>query len=380
MMKSFDVRISDKQLNDLYHRLDNTRWPSTEMDDANWTYGVPLNYLKSLCDYWRHQFDWRKQEMQLNRYSHFQIELDNQRLHFIHQPSHHKSARPLIITHGWPGSVVEFLKIIDPLTDPVAHGGSEEDAFHVICPSLPGFGFSSKPTEAGIDPRKVAALQIQLMEALGYSGYIAQGGDWGSMISTEMARQAPDQCAGLHLNMVVALPPSENAMEGVSPQEAQSMQTTESFTKEGMGYYHIQSTKPQTLSYGLTDSPVGQAAWIVEKFRDWSDCDGDIEKSYSRDELLTNISLYWFTATAGSSARIYYETIHNEQNMERVEVPTGCALFPKELMKAPRKWADQAYNVVHWQKMPRGGHFAAMEEPGLLVEDLRKFNRVLRKL
>ena len=376
MMKAFDIRIADEQIADLNQRLDNTRWPD-QLNDSNWSYGVDLDYLKSFCSYWRHQFDWRSQEKALNRFSHFRTEIDGQLLHFIHQPSRYAGARPLIITHGWPGSVVEFMKIIEPLTDPVSHGGHERDAFHVVCPSIPGFGFSPAAAEPGMEPRRVASLQVQLMESLGYDGYIAQGGDWGSMISTEMARQDRARCAGLHLNMVVALPPSENAMDGLSPQEAHNMQTSEAFSKEGMGYFHQQSTKPQTLSYGLNDSPVGQAAWIVEKFRDWSDCDGDVEKSFSKDELLSNIALYWFTATAGSSARIYYETVHSEQNMDRVEVPTGCALFPKELMKAPRKWADLAYNIVHWQEMPRGGHFAAMEVPELLVQDIRDFNAKL---
>ena len=385
-MKDFKIHISDEAIEDLHSRLDRTRWPD-EVNDDNWTYGARLDYVRELCRYWRHDFDWRAQEAKLNAFDHFTTDIDAQRLHFIHQRSPHADARPMIVTHGWPGSIVEFMDLIPMLTEPEKHGGDAADAFHVVCPSLPGFGFSAAPTEPGMEPKRIAALQIKLMAELGYEGYIAQGGDWGSMVSTEMARQDPERCAGLHLNMLVAMPPggaadniSDEELAKLSPQEAYQMQNSQAFAKEGMGYYHIQSTKPQTLSYALTDSPAGQAAWLIEKFRDWSDCDGDVEKSYSKDQLLTNISIYWFTATAGSSARLYYETVHSEPSFARVEVPTGSILYPKELVKSPRSWAEAAYNVVHWSEKDKGGHFAAMEEPASLAEDLRLFNRRLKEL
>ncbi len=378
-IRDFPIRISDEEIADLHRRLDNVRW-GDELNDADWSYGADMHWIKRLCDYWRTDFDWRAQEAQLQRFEHFIADTaGGQEIHFIHHRSRCENARPLVITHGWPGSVFEFMKIIEPLADPAAHGGRTEDAFHVVCPSLPGFGFSPPPTEPGMDPRRAAACQVELMKQLGYSRYIAQGGDWGALISTEMGRQDPENCAGVHLNMLVAMPPADgDPMAGLSDEEKLNMQTSEQFSKEGMGYFHIQSTKPQTLSYALNDSPVGLAAWIAEKFRAWSDCDGDVEKVYTLDELLANISLYWFTRTAGSSARMYYETMHNEQSTARVEVPTGAVLFPRELMKAPRKWAEAAYNIVHWSVMSKGGHFAAMEQPELLVGDIRSFAACLK--
>ena len=379
-MQKFTVHIPDEAIADLHRRLDHARWPD-QVNDADWSYGTDLDYLRELCRYWRSDFDWRAQEKELNRFNQFRTEVDGQVLHFIHQRSRHEDAQPIIITHGWPGSVVEFLKVIEPLIDPEAHGGVAENAFHVVCPSLPGFGFSPAATASGMDPKRIAALQAQLMAQLGYDSYIAQGGDWGSMISSQMGRQDPEHCRGVHLNMIFAMPPEgeENPMEGVTEAELQAMQRSEQFNKEGMGYFHIQSTKPQTLAYALNDSPVGVAGWIVEKFRAWSDCGGEVEKIYTKDEILTNIALYWFTGTPGSSARIYYETMHSEQDTSRVEVPTGAAIFPVELVRAPRRWADLSYNIVHWSEMERGGHFAAMEVPKLFVQDVRAFAAVLRQ-
>ncbi len=378
-MQPFSVHIADEEIADLHRRLDNTRWPD-QVNDADWSYGTDLEYLRDLCRYWRSDFDWRAREKELNRFSQFLTEVDGQTLHFIHQRSHHENAQPIIITHGWPGSVVEFLKVIEPLTDPEAHGGTAADAFHVVSASLPGFGFSPPATSPGMGPKRIAALQSKLMSELGYEGYIAQGGDWGAMISTEMGRQDPEHCRGVHLNMVFASPPEgeDNPMDGVAEAEAQAMQLSEEFSKEGMGYFHIQSTKPQTLAYALNDSPTGVAGWIVEKFRAWSDCGGDVEKSFSKDELLTNIALYWFTGTPGSSARLYYETMHSEQDTSRVEVPTGAVIFPAELIKAPRRWAEHSYNIVHWSEMKKGGHFAAMEVPDLFIQDVRTFAATLR--
>ena len=379
-MRLFSICITDEEIADLHRRLDNIRWPD-QLNDADWSYGTDLEYLRDLCSYWRNEFDWRAQEKALNRFDQFLMEVDGQTLHFIHQRSRHENAKPIILTHGWPGSVVEFLKVIEPLTDPEAHGGTAEDAFHVVSASLPGFGFSPAATSSGMGPRRIAGMQAKLMAELGYDSYIAQGGDWGAMISTEMGRQDPQHCRGVHLNMVFASPPEgeDNPMDGVTEAEAQAMQQSEHFSKEGMGYFHIQSTKPQTLAYALNDSPVGLAGWIVEKFRAWSDCDGEVERSFTKDELLTNIALYWFTSTPGSSARIYYETMHSEQDTSRVEVPTGAVIFPAELIKAPRRWAESAYNIVHWSEMKKGGHFAAMEVPELFVQDVRAFAAILRK-
>ena len=383
-MDAFKIQISDEAIEDLHRRLDQTRWPGELNDDGEWRYGARLDYVRELCEYWRRDFDWRAQEARLNAFDQFTTTIDGQLLHFIHQRSPHEDARPIMITHGWPGSVVEFLDIIPMLTEPEKHGGEAADAFHVVCPSLPGFGFS--PGVKALEPQGIAALQIKLMAALGYSDYIAQGGDWGSMVSAEIGRQSND-CAGVHLNMLVALPPggeaaamSSEELSKLTAEEAYQLQNSAEFTKEGMGYYHIQSTKPQTLSYGLNDSPAGQAAWLIEKFRDWSDCDGDVEKSFSKDQLLTNISVYWFTATAGTSARLYYETVHSEQRTDRVETPTGAALYPRELIKSPRAWAEAAFNIVHWSEKDKGGHFAAMEVPASLAEDIRLFNRRLKEL
>lgn len=376
--RPFQVEIAESLLVDLKERLARTRYPE-ELNDENWSYGTSLAYLKELCTYWASEFDWRKTEAQLNAFAQFKVNVDGLDLHLIHARSKYEQARPIIITHGWPGSVLEFMDLIPRLIDPEAHGGKAEDAFHVVCPSLPGYGFSDAAKSPGMNPVAIAKLQVQIMHKLGYRDYIAQGGDWGSMVSTEMARADEKNCAGLHLNMLVALPPAGDtkAMDGLSPEEAYNMQNSTEFSKEGMGYYHIQSTKPQTVGYGLTDSPAAQAAWIIEKFRAWSDCDGDVERSYNKDQMLGNISLYWLTATATSSARLYYETIHSTLESPYVNVPTANAIFPKELIQAPRKWADATYNIKQWNSYPRGGHFAAMEVPELLTEDIRQFNRLL---
>lgn len=377
-MEPFKAAIAEASIKDLQQRLSLTRFADAQ-HNPDWRYGVDLDYLKEFCNYWQHNYDWRKTEAELNRFEQMTTIIDDLRIHFIHARSKHSNARPLIITHGWPGSVLEFMDVIEPLIDPLKHGGTEEDAFHVVCPSMPGYGFSQAPSKGGTTPKVIAAIHVELMSRLGYKDYIAQGGDWGSMVSTEMAKLDAKNCAGLHLNMLVAFPPadSKNPNDALSPEEAYNVQNSEDFTKEGMGYYHLQSTKPQTVSYALTDSPVGQAAWILEKFRDWSDCGGDVESSYSKDALLGNISLYWFTATAGSSARLYYETVHGDMNFDYVEVPTGAALFPKELVKAPKSWAEVSYNIVHWQSYDRGGHFAAMEVSDLWIKDVRLFNKAL---
>ncbi len=373
-IEPFQIDVSDDLLNDLHRRLAATRF-SDQIDDAGWDYGTEAGYLQALCRYWERDYDWRAAERGLNRFAQYTTEIDGQRIHFIHQRSSDDSALPLLITHGWPGSVAEFTKIIDPLTAP------GPDAFHVIAPSLPGYAFSGPTHERGWDTRRTAKAFAALMAELGYDRYGAQGGDWGSMVTSQIALVDPDHLAGIHLNLVIAGPPEGEDFSKLSPSELAALQDTRNYQEFDSGYSKIQSTKPQTLGYGLNDSPAGLAAWIVEKFRTWSDCDGDVERSFTRDDLLTNIMLYWVTGTAHSSARMYYETTRSGRfgtAGERVETPTGCAIFPREIARPPRRWAERHYNVVHWTEMQRGGHFAAMEEPDLLVGDVQDMFRKLR--
>ena len=383
-IRPFEIHVPDAVLEDLRDRLDRARLPD-ELDDAGWDYGTPRGYLSEFVGYWRNEFDWRAQEAALNAFDQFKTQIDGIDVHFIHQRSPEEDALPLIITHGWPGSVAEFMKIIGPLTDPVAHGGRAEDAFHVVAPSIPGYGFSGHPRDRGFGPEQAAAVNAQLMERLGYDSYGLQGGDWGAIISRWHAFNHAEPVVGLHLNMLISGPPPgvEDPTAGVPEEElARMRERTEFFQGPETGYSHIQGTKPQTLGYGLNDSAVGQAAWIVEKFRTWCDCNGDPETIFTKDELLTNITIYWVTQTATSSARMYYEsglarTAAGGQP-GRVEVPTGGAIFPHELFYAPRAWAEAWYNLTRWTEMPRGGHFAAMEQPELFVDDVRAFFADLR--
>ncbi|MDX1648826.1 MAG: epoxide hydrolase [Myxococcota bacterium] len=377
-VQPFHIDVPDAVLLDLRTRLAHTRWPEP-VEDAGWDYGVPPEAVKGLCTYWHDAFDWRKQEEALNRIPQFTTEIDGQRLHFLHVRSAEPDALPLVITHGWPGSVVEFLKILPLLTDPASHGGRREDAFHVVCPSMPGYGFSGPTRERGWDVQRVAEAEMELMRRLGYARYGAQGGDWGAMVTTQLGRLDPEHCVGIHLNMVMGFPQQD--LDGLSEKEKGWVQEAQAFQAGETGYQQIQGTKPQTLAYALHDSPAGLAAWILEKFRTWSDCGGDVESVFTKDELLTNITIYWVTGTIGSSVRLYYESMKSGRvgfTQGRVEVPTGCAIFPKEIYKLPRRWAESHYNVQHWTEMPRGGHFAAMEQPELLAEDVRAFFRSVR--
>ena len=376
----FKIQVPDSVLSDLKHRLARTRFPG-EIPGSGWDYGTNLTYLKDLVTYWRDAFDWRAAERRLNQFEQFKTRIDGLDIHFIHRRSRNANALPLVLTHGWPGSFVEFTKVIGPLTDPVGHGGRAEDAFHVVAISLPGFGFSAKPSERGYGPKRMAGIIATLMARLGYSRYGVQGGDWGSAISRFVALDDPSHVVGLHLNFCLAAPPAgaKDPNEGVAPAELERMRARQTFFDGERGYFQIQSTKPQTIGYALDDSPAGLAAWIVEKFRSWCDCGGDVEKKFTKDELLTNITIYWATETATSSARIYYENQRAAGSPPgRVEVPTACAVFPKEINIPPRRWVEASYNLTRWTEMPRGGHFAALEEPGLLVDDLRTFFRNLR--
>jgi pimeloyl-ACP methyl ester carboxylesterase len=376
----FKIHVADSVLTDLKQRLARTRFPG-EIAGSDWDYGTNLTYLKELVTYWQQKFDWRAAEQRLNQFDQFTTNIDGLDIHFIHQRSKNPNAMPIAITHGWPGSIVEFTKIIPLLTDPAAHGGNASDSFHVVAISLPGFGFSGKPTERGYSPERIAGIIAKLMARLGYTRYGLQGGDWGSAISRFVALNDASHVAGLHLNFCLAGPPpgAKDPNEGVTPAELERMRTRQTvFDTEERGYFLEQSTKPQTVGYGLDDSPAGLAAWVVEKFHGWSDSGGNVEQAFTKDELLTNITLYWVTQSATSSARIYYENRRATSPQRRVEVPTACAVFPKEINIPPRRWVEAQYNVTRWTEMPRGGHFAALEEPNLLVDDVRAFFRTLR--
>ncbi len=374
-VRPFRIAVDDADLADLRQRLARTRWPDPECVQ-DWSQGIPLAYTRELAQYWERDYDWRAREAALNEFAQFHTEIDGLDLHFIHQRSPHDGALPLVITHGWPGSVVEFLKVIGPLTDPTAHGGRAEDAFHVVCPSLPGYGFSGKPTAAGWGVERIAAAWETLMQRLGYSRYGAQGGDWGAAVTSEIGRNGGG-CIGIHLNMPLGRPPAEPA-GGFSAEEQQALAAAAEHRRWGTGYATQQSTRPQTLGYGLADSPVGQLAWIVEKFWAWTDCGGHPENVLGRDEMLDNVMLYWLTNSATSAARLYWESYRGFGRGLRVQIPTGVASFPKEILQAPRQWCEDLYRITHWTTMPRGGHFAAFEQPELFVEDVRKFFAPLR--
>jgi pimeloyl-ACP methyl ester carboxylesterase len=378
-IRPFTIQVSDAVLADLQGRLARARIPEPLQGDG-WTLGTDVASLKQLVAHWHKGFDWRRQERELNRMEQFTTVIDGLRIHFVHRRSPNAGALPLIVTHGWPGSIAEFTKIIGPLTDPAAHGGAAEDAFHVVMPSIPGFAFSEKPREPGFSPARIAGLFVKLMERLGYARYGAQGGDWGSIISSQIALADPARVAGLHLNMCISGPPPGDANAGLTEAEIARLKRRQAFQAEETGYQQIQGTKPQTIGIALNESPVALAAWILEKFQSWCDCDGDPTRVFTRDELLTNIMLYWVTETAASSARIYYESRHAPPAPpRRIEVPTACADFPREVIWSPRRWLEARYNITRWTAMPRGGHFAAMEQPALLVQDVREFFRGLRR-
>ncbi len=373
----FRIAVSDEVLDDLKSRLRKTRWPEPELVD-DWSQGAPLTWIREVCRYWADEYDWRRREALLNRFAQFTTAIDGLDIHFLHVRSPHAGAMPLVITHGWPGSVVEFHKVIEPLTNPTAHGGDAADAFHVVCPSLPGFGFSGKPTTTGWGVDRIAAAWAVLMDRLGYSRYGAQGGDWGSAVTASLGAQDPAHCAGIHVTLAMASRPK---VEGEpTPEAARALKGIKDYADWDSGYSKQQSTRPQTLGYGLTDSPSGQAAWILEKFWAWTDCNGHPENILGRDELLDNVMLYWVTATAASSARLYWESFGpGRRAVHKINVPTGVAVYPKEIVTPVRRWMEDTYtDIRHWREMPRGGHFAAFEQPALFVEDVRAWFRTLR--
>ncbi len=370
----FSISVTDDQLDDLRQRLAATRWPEASTVD-DWSQGTPLGYLQELCQYWLNEYDWRQTETRLNRSAHQRIAIDDLDIHYVHHRSPEPGALPLIITHGWPGSFLEFEKVVGPLSDPASHGGDPSDAFHVVCPSLPGFGLSGKPTTTGWGVEKVAETWSILMAALGYERYGAQGGDWGSAVTTAVGGLDGEHCIGIHTNMPVGRgAPSEQP----DASEQRALDALAHYADWDSGYSKQQATRPQTIGYALTDSPVGQAAWIVEKYWAWTDCDGHPENALTKDEMIDNIMLYWLNAAAASSARLYWESF-GQFRPKPVEIPTGVAAFPKEILPSTRSWAEKTYrNIVQWTEMPRGGHFAAWEQPDLYVDDVRSFFRALR--
>lgn len=377
----FRANVSEVVLADLRERLAATRWPEP-MDGVGWTEGVDLTWLRRVVSHWEARFDWRIQEAKLNAFPQCVVRVGETRIHCIHARGRGPRPMPLVVTHGWPGSLFEMLGLIPLLTDPASHGGSPADAFDVVVPSIPGYGFSERPRSPGMSNSVVADLWLELMESLGYPRFGAQGGDWGAGISTWIARKAPARLTGLHLNYIPgSFRPWVDDESLLTSEEVAFLGARARWSEEEGAYAHLQATRPGTLGVALTDSPAGLAAWILEKVRAWSDCDGDLESRFSLDDLLANVTLYWATGTAASSLRLYRESQLTPLQLgpgERIRVPMGFARFPVEAPSPPRRWVERGYEVRQWTEMPRGGHFAAWEEPQLLAEDIRKFFRPLR--
>jgi len=377
---SFRIDIPEPVLDDLRDRLAHTRFPD-EVEGTGWDYGTNLGYMEELVDYWLNRFDWRAREEELNRFSHFRTDIDGIGIHFIHERARGPDPLPLILTHGWPDSFYRYLNLIPMLTDPARFGGDPADSFDVIVPSMPGYGFSDRPHERGMTSERIAGLWARLMtDVLGYERFAAGGGDIGSGISQLLALRHPDRVVGLHLTDPGFFS-LDAGIPDLSENERKYLAAIQELWMQEGAYSMVQSTKPQTLACGLADSPAGLAAWIVEKFRSWSDCGGDIERRFSKDELLTNIMIYWATETIASSVRLYYENVHTlplDFLNEHIDVPVGMAVFPKDFIPPPREWVERRLNVERWTEMPRGGHFTAMEEPELLAEEIRAFFRPLR--
>ena len=376
-IEPFRIAATDIELADLAARLERTRLPEAETPD-DWSQGIPLSYVSEVIDYWRKDYNWREREARINAFDQFRTRVDELNVHFIHVRSQVPDAVPLLITHGWPGSIIEFLKVISPLTDPEAHGGDAADAFHLVCPSLPGYGFSDKPSRPGTGVEAIADLWAKLMRQLGFDRYFAQGGDWGAMVTTQIGARDPEGCMGIHLNMPVVDFSKLNLNKELSPRELEAMAGAKHYQDWDSGYSKQQSTRPQTLGYGLVDSPAGQAAWILEKFWAWMDCDGHPENVLTRDELLDNVMMYWLPATGASSARLYWESFASRGN-PAVEVPMGGSIFPKEIFRITQEWAATRYkHIVYWNELDKGGHFAAFEQPESFVNEVRSAFRRMR--
>jgi pimeloyl-ACP methyl ester carboxylesterase len=385
-VRPFSVKVPEDELIDLRRRLAATRWPDRETV-ADRSEGVQLAKVQDLVRYWATDYDWRKAEAKLNFRPQFMTEIDGLDIHFLHVRSPHPDALPLIMTHGWPGSVFELMKVFDPLTNPTAHGGREEDAFHLVVPSMPGYGFSEKPKGTGWNPDRIARAWTELMSRLGYDRFVSQGGDWGSVISDAMARQAPPGLLGIHVNMPATVPPEiATALAaggpppaGLSADEQAAYQQIDALYKRGSGYAGMMLTRPQTIGYSLADSPAGLAAWFYDKFADWTDSGGDPERALTRDEMLDDVTLYWLTNSGTSSARLYWENDANNFNAVDVSVPAGVTVFPGEIYQAPRSWTERAYHrLIYFNRVDKGGHFAAWEQPELFSGEIRAAFRPLR--
>ena len=381
-VQPYKIEIPDSVLDDLKSRLERTRWPD-ELPGTGWDYGSNLDYVKELVEYWRTKFDWHAQEKLINSFSHFKSEVDGLNIHFIHEKGKGPNPMPLVITHGWPGTFFEMYKVIPMLSDPASHGGDPADAFDVVAPSMPGYGFSDATDKRGLSVLSIGDLWAKLMsENLGYQKFAAQGGDWGARVTAKLGLSHGDKVIGIHTTSTSSPTPYQGpgTRELSEAENAMLAQRVQWLADEG-GYSHIQATKPQTLSYGLNDSPAGLAAWIVEKYRTWSDCGGDVESRFTKDELLTTITIYWVTQSINSSTRLYYESFFQAWDLakdEKIQVPVAIASFPRENSVPLREWAERSFNIQQWTDMPSGGHFAALEEPDRLVEDIRKFFRGLR--
>ena len=381
-VQPYKIEIPDSVLDDLKSRLERTRWPD-ELPGTGWDYGSNLDYVKELVEYWRTKFDWHAQEKLINSFSHFKSEVDGLNIHYIHEKGKGPNPMPLVITHGWPGTFFEMYKVIPMLSDPASHGGDPADAFDVVAPSMPGYGFSDATDKRGLSVLSIGDLWAKLMsENLGYQRFAAQGGDWGARVTAKLGLSHGDKVIGIHTTSTSSPTPYQGpgTRELSEAEKAMLAQRVQWLADEG-GYSHIQATKPQTLSYGLNDSPAGLAAWIVEKYRTWSDCGGDVESRFTKDELLTTITIYWVTQSINSSTRLYYESFFQAWDLakdEKIQVPVAIASFPRENSVPLREWAERSFNIQQWTDMPSGGHFAALEEPDRLVEDIRKFFRGLR--
>ena len=370
--------VPEAELDDLRTRLRNTRWVDRETV-TDWSQGIPLAYVQELCGYWADGYDWRRVEARLNAIGQFRTEIDGLQIHFLHARSPEPNALPLLMTHGWPGSVVEFLKVIEPLVDPVSHGGDAADAFEVVCPSLPGYGFSDKPRVAGWGIGRIATAWAELMSRLGFSRYGAQGGDWGAIVTTRLSNTDPEHLAGIHVNLALVPREAVRAVGEPTEEEQVALAAAAYHRRHGSGYSEQQSTRPQTLGYGLVDSPAAQCAWIVEKFHAWTDNDGHPESVLTRDELLDNVMLYWLPGAGASSARLYWESYNDPAAREPVSIPAGCSVFPKEVFPVSRRWVEQRFSDLrHFGRLDRGGHFAAFEQPELFVDEVRQFFRTVR--
>jgi epoxide hydrolase len=382
-IEPFAIDVDRVALDDLRDRLRRARWPERETV-GDWSQGVPLAYLQELCGYWSSRYDWRAAEARLNQIPQFTTSIDGLTVHFLHLRSPHPGAVPLIMTHGWPGSFLEFERVLGPLADPVAYGGDAADAFHVVVPSLPGYGFSGKPEAAGWDIHRIARAWAELMARLGYERFLAQGSDWGTSVSTSLALQHPGRLLGIHL--VPPLVPPDRQAADLTDHERAAVADLDERSRTGSGYSAEQGTRPQTIGYALTDSPVGLCAWIAEKLWAWTDHAGDLGQVLTADQVLDNITLYWLTGTAASSARLYWESIaqvtewFTAATSDIVAVPTGCSVFPKEVPRPSRRWAERRFtNIVYWNEPARGGHFAAWEQPEMFTDEVRAAARRCRR-